>query len=39
MHVRHGDNFNTGISHAAEMAIVFFALLLVGSGKYSIDKN
>lgn len=39
MHAKHHDPFNTALSHAAEMAIVFWALLFVGAGRYSIDKN
>ena len=39
MHVKHHDNFNSAISHAAEMAIVFYSLLFIGPGKYSIDKD
>lgn len=39
MHMKHHDPFNTAISHAAKMAIVFYSLLFIGAGKYSIDKN
>ncbi|MEA3186588.1 MAG: putative oxidoreductase [Chthoniobacter sp.] len=39
MHSRHGDDFNLATSRAIEMAIVFWALLLVGPGRYSIDKS
>ena len=28
-----------GASHPIEMAIVFFALLFIGPGKYSVDKS
>lgn len=39
MHMKHHDSFNTAVSHALEMAIVFYSLLLVGPGTHSIDKN
>lgn len=39
MHVKHQDNFNLATSHAATAAIVFLSLLLIGPGKYSIDKG
>jgi putative oxidoreductase len=38
VHLPHGDPFNT-YSHALEDAIVFFSLIVIGPGKYSIDKN
>ncbi len=39
--IRHavgGDGFG-GYSHAAEAAILFFSLLFIGPGKYSLDKK
>ncbi len=39
MHVKHHDNFNTTTSHAAAMAVVFYSLILIGPGKFSVDKN
>src|SRR5438477_12613697 len=39
MHIRHHDSFNAGISHAVTMAIVFYGLILIGPGRYSIDKS
>ena len=36
MHIRKGDPFNV-YSHAAEAAILFFSLLLIGPGKLSLD--
>jgi len=36
MHVSKGDGFN-GYSHALELLFVFFGLLFVGPGRYSID--
>jgi putative oxidoreductase len=35
-HVAAGDGFG-GYSHSLEAAILFFALLLIGPGKYSLD--
>jgi putative oxidoreductase len=37
-HLRHGDNFNT-YSHAVEAGIVFFSLIFIGPGKYSLDAK
>lgn len=37
-HAVGGDGFG-GYSHAAEAAILFFSLLFIGPGKYSLDKN
>ncbi|WP_439881776.1 DoxX family protein [Pontibacter sp. MBLB2868] len=37
-HVLGGDGFG-GYSHALEAAILFFSLLLVGPGKYSLDRK
>jgi putative oxidoreductase len=39
MHVKHRDDFNTVVSHAAEMAIVFYCLMLIGPGRFSVDKS
>lgn len=39
--IRHyvgGDGFG-GYAHAAEAAILFFSLLFIGPGKYSLDKK
>ena len=36
-HVTAGDGFG-GYSHALEAAILFFSLLFIGPGKYSLDK-
>jgi len=38
MHVRAGDPF-VKYSHALEAAILFFSLLLIGPGKYSLDEK
>ena len=38
VHFNKGDGIN-GASHAIELAIVFFSLILIGPGKYSIDKK
>lgn len=38
MHLGKGDGLN-GASHAIEDGIVFLSLLLIGPGKYSIDKK
>jgi len=37
MHVTKGDSFQK-YSHALEAAILFFSLLFIGPGKYSIDE-
>lgn len=37
MHVSKGDGFS-GYSHAAESAIVFLGLWLIGPGRYSLDQ-
>lgn len=37
-HVAAGDGFG-GYSHSLEAAILFFALLLIGPGKYSLDYH
>lgn len=37
-HVVAGDGFG-GYSHATEAAILFFSLLFIGPGKYSLDKK
>jgi putative oxidoreductase len=36
VHLKNGDSFST-LSHALEMGIVFFCLLLIGPGHYSLD--
>lgn len=38
MHIRKGDGLNVA-SHAIEGGIVFLSLILIGPGKYSIDKK
>lgn len=38
MHVTGGDPF-VKYSHALESAILFFSLLLIGPGKYSLDEK
>jgi len=38
MHVKAGDPFMK-YSHALEAAILFFSLLLIGPGKYSLDEK
>lgn len=38
VHFNKGDGIG-GASHAIELGIVFFGLLFVGPGKYSIDKK
>ena len=38
MHLRKGQGLETA-SHAIELAILFFSLLFIGPGKYSLDKN
>jgi putative oxidoreductase len=37
-HINNDDDFNT-YSHALEMAIVFFSLLFIGPGQYSLDAK
>lgn len=37
-HYMGGDAFG-GYSHAAEAAILFFSLIFIGPGKYSLDKK
>lgn len=37
-HISIGDGFG-GYSHAMEAAIVFFGLILIGPGKYSLDRR
>lgn len=37
-HLANGDGFGTA-SHPLELAVLFFGLLLIGPGKYSIDKK
>ena len=36
MHVKSGDGF-MDFSHALESGIVFFSLLFIGPGRYSVD--
>jgi putative oxidoreductase len=38
MHLKTGDGLG-GASHAIEAAVVFLGLILVGPGKYSVDKK
>lgn len=38
VHFGKGDGLS-GASHAMELGIVFFALVFIGPGKYSIDKK
>ncbi|HEY5792163.1 MAG TPA: DoxX family protein [Chthoniobacterales bacterium] len=38
MHLKHGDDF-ANWSHAAELGIVFLSLLLIGPGKFSVDRS
>ena len=38
VHIQGGDSFND-YSHALEAAILFFSLLLIGPGKYSLDAK
>ncbi len=38
MHLRTGQGIEKA-SHAIELAILFFSLLFIGPGKYSIDKE
>jgi putative oxidoreductase len=38
VHFNKGDGIN-GASHAIELAVVFLSLILIGPGKYSIDKK
>ncbi len=34
-----GTNFMSVVAHPIEMAIVFYSLILIGPGKYSVDKS
>ena len=38
MHLNNGDPFIKW-SHAAELGIVFFSLILIGAGRFSIDRS
>ncbi len=38
VHLGKGDGVS-GASHAIELAIVFFSLIFIGPGRYSIDKK
>ncbi|PWS32549.1 DoxX family protein [Pedobacter paludis] len=38
VHFAKGDGLQ-GASHAIEMGIVFFSLIFIGPGKYSVDKK
>ena len=38
MHLRKGQGWEAA-SHAIELAILFFSLLFIGPGKYSLDRN
>jgi putative oxidoreductase len=39
MHFEKKDDFGLYTSHALSMAVVFYSLLLIGPGKFSVDKN
>jgi len=39
MHFDKKDDFGIHTSHALSMAVLFFSLLLIGPGKYSVDKQ
>ena len=38
MHIKNGDGIGEA-SHAIELAAVFFGLLFIGAGKFSVDKK
>lgn len=38
MHFKSGDSFGTW-SHAVELAIVFVSLVLIGPGRFSVDRS
>ncbi len=38
MHVTKGDSFGV-YSHALELGIVFFSLIFIGPGKFSLDRD
>ncbi|MFC3364596.1 DoxX family protein [Pedobacter fastidiosus] len=38
VHFAKGDGLQ-GASHAIEMGIVFFSLIFIGPGRYSVDKK
>lgn len=38
MHLSKGDGLQTA-SHAIEVAIVFFSLIFIGAGEYSVDRK
>jgi putative oxidoreductase len=38
VHFNKGDGIE-GATHAIELAVIFFALIFIGPGKYSIDKR
>ncbi|WP_443945148.1 DoxX family protein [Pedobacter sp. AW1-32] len=38
VHLNKGDGIG-GASHAIELGIVFFSLIFIGPGKYSVDKK
>jgi putative oxidoreductase len=38
VHFNKGEGIN-GASHAIELGIVFFSLIFIGPGKYSVDKK
>jgi len=38
VHLNKGDGLG-GASHAIELGIVFFSLIFIGPGKYSVDKK
>jgi len=38
MHYKAGEGFS-GWSHAAELGIVFLSLILIGAGRFSVDRS
>jgi putative oxidoreductase len=38
MHLGRGDGLK-GAAHAIELGIVFVGLLVIGAGRYSVDKS
>ena len=38
MHLKAGDGFTTW-SHPAELGIVFLSLILIGAGRFSVDRS
>jgi putative oxidoreductase len=39
MHVKKGDNFLNVASRPMELAVVFYSLIFIGPGRFSIDKE